>query len=331
MDGYQKSDSTVWSGRIDSTSDRMAFRYHQSVEIVDLAELPKAPSDNRSFCLIGFRCDEGVRRNQGRVGAYDAPIAIRKELAKLPANFIDQAQLIDAGDITCSDGDMEKAQEHLADAVRTIITLGHFPLVLGGGHEVVYGHYSGLRKALDMAGARRPPLLLNFDAHLDLRPCREYGTSGTSFDQIATEHLAHGRPFDYLCLGLQTTGNTRSLYARADELGVDYFNEKDITEANKNLVLERVLSIISHHDDVYLTLDMDVLSAAYAPGVSSPQPFGMEPEMFLYLVKEVLYTSKVRSIDIAEVSPRYDDDNQTAKLAAIVLYSIMNVLSEQGS
>ena len=48
----------------------------------------------------------------------------------------------------------------------------------------------------------------------------------------------------------------------------------------------------------------------------------------LYFVKAILRTRKVKSLDIAEVSPRYDDDNQTAKLAAVVLYSMLNVLGE---
>jgi len=75
-------------------------------------------------------------------------------------------------------------------------------------------------------------------------------------------------------------------------------------------------------------LDFDVLNSAYAPGVSSPQPFGITPEMLLYFVKPLLRSGKIKSLDIAEVAPRYDDDNQTAKLAAIVLYAVINILTE---
>jgi len=238
------------------------------------------------------------------------------------------AKLYDAGDICCDNGDLASAQGALEKAVLEILTAGLQPIVIGGGHEIVYGHYRGVRKWAMREEGVSPPLLINLDAHLDLRPAADGGTSGTSFDQLAREHRTKNWPFDYLCLGLQTTGNTRRLYKRADELGVHYVNEKDITQANKNFVLEAVLDKISAHQDVYLTLDFDVLSAAYAPGVSSPQPFGMDPEMFIYLTKEILRTGKVRSLDIAEVSPRYDDDNQTAKLAAIVIYSIISVYLE---
>ena len=115
---------------------------------------------------------------------------------------------------------------------------------------------------------------------------------------------------------------------RAEELGVDVYDAKDITEGSKDFILNQVLARVSNHKHVYLTLDMDVLNAAHAPGVSSPQPFGLDPALFLYLVKGIVSTGKVRSIDIAEVSPRYDTDYQTAKLAAVILYAIINTLSE---
>jgi formiminoglutamase len=113
---------------------------------------------------------------------------------------------------------------------------------------------------------------------------------------------------------------------RAEELGVDVYDAKDITEERKDLILEQVLERLAQHEHIYLTLDMDVINAAHAPGVSSPQPFGLDPTLFLFFVKGILATGKVRSIDIAEVSPRYDADYQTAKLAAVVLYAIINTL-----
>jgi formiminoglutamase len=323
---YRMTEPDMWQGRVDDPTDQDAFRIHQVVQILDLKG-PLTVTDEKSpLCILGFCCDEGVRRNKGRIGAAEGPVQIRKELAKLPANFVEQATLYDAGNIYCVNGDLESAQHKLTAAVKHLLDNGFRPIVLGGGHEIVFGHYRGVREHVISKPNSLPPLIVNFDAHLDLRPINEGGTSGTSFNQIAIEHESFNIPFNYICLGTQTYSNTKSLYKRADKLGVEYVDAKDISEANKNLILERVRSLISEHQDIYLTLDFDVLNAANAPGVSSPQPFGMAPEMFLYLVKEVIRTGKVRSFDIAEVSPRYDDDNQTAKLAAVVIYSIINVM-----
>ena len=327
IENYRQSDPLRWTGRIDDAEDPLAARVHQAVEVIDLRNLPLAENGILNLALLGFCVDEGVNRNMGRVGASDGPWAIRKELAKLPANFIGRARLVDAGDVFCLKRDLETAQVDLSEAVERLIRQGYFPLVLGGGHEIVYGHYNGLRSAISDG---KPPILVNLDAHLDLRNFDSGGTSGTSFYQIATEHRQAGNPFDYICIGAQTYGNTRRLYMRAEELGVDVYDAKDITEGSKEFILKQVLERLAHHEHIYLTLDMDVLNAAHAPGVSSPQPFGLDPALFLFLVKGILSTGKVRSLDIAEVSPRYDADYQTAKLAAVILYAIINTLCSKG-
>src|SRR5690625_7975984 len=71
----------LWTGRIDK--DPFSLRYHQVVQLHQVDQLPKI-GHNKVFSLIGFECDEGVRRNQGRVGAAQAPNEIRKFLSSLP-------------------------------------------------------------------------------------------------------------------------------------------------------------------------------------------------------------------------------------------------------
>jgi len=322
----EQTPSNFWTGRVDHKTDRTAFRFHQVVSCISPAELASLETQKKRICIIGFSCDEGVRRNQGRTGAAEGPFRIRKELAKLPANFTESSELLDVGTICCRKKDMEKAQDELSLLVTFVLNHSCFPLVLGGGHEIVYGHYNGVKK-FALQSEKNPPLLINFDAHFDLRPTNEFGTSGTSFFQIAQDHKSKNQPFEYICLGLQTYGNTKSLYNRADELAVQYYNAKDITENSKAHILSQIISSLEEHKSAYLTLDFDVLNSAYAPGVSSPQPFGISPEMMIYFLKPLLRTGKIKSLDIAEVAPRYDDDNQTSKLAAIVIYSIINVLT----
>jgi formiminoglutamase len=326
---HHSTSPEVWTGRIDHPSDPDAARFHQAVCLVNIEDIPvvSEKSSKTLFCILGFSCDEGVRRNMGRVGAAEGPFKIRTELAKLPANFNRTSELLDVGNIICQGEDMEGAQAELSLLVNYLLSHNITPLVLGGGHEIVFGHYLGVAMHAENL-FQAPPLIINLDAHLDLRPTNDDGTSGTSFNQIAEKQATEGKPFDYICIGTQTYGNTRSLYKRADELGVNYFDAKDITETSKGHVLSQVLAQLKTHDSAYLTLDFDVLNAAHAPGVSSPQPFGISPDLMLYFVKAILRTGKVKSLDIAEVSPRYDDDNQTAKLAAVVLYSMLNVLGE---
>ncbi len=308
-----------WKGRVDSTTDISSFRWHQAVQYLNLNEAVEIPINKYSVCILGFCCDEGVRRNMGRVGAAKGPASIRKELANLPSNFLPEAQLFDAGNITCQDGNMEDAQAELAKAVCHILDLGLFPILIGGGHEIALGHFNGI-----LQHQKKAPSIINFDAHLDLRPIIDQGSSGTMFNQIYEHCQSNDLLFDYLCIGAQSYANTKSLFNKANAIGAKYILATDIKGSFMD-EFETILDL-NHKNTIYLTLCTDVLSAAHAPGVSAVQPFGLEPDNVLRMIKTIIKTGKVCSIDIAEVSPRFDSDNRTAKLVAVYIYAIVNVL-----
>ena len=75
---------------------------------------------------------------------------------------------------------------------------------------------------------------------------------------------------------------------------------------------------------IYLSLSLDVLSPAHAPGVSSTQPLGLSPWQIIPLIRQAAASGKVISYDISEHVPRYDIDHRTAKLAASLVYEIVH-------
>ena len=214
---------SAWTGRVDAADGPNALRWHQVVR-------PFTPDVPRGgVVLIGFACDEGVRRNQGRVGARDGPRAIRQPLANLA--WHQESPVYDAGDVRCDDGDMEAAQDRLAARVAELIAAGHRPLVLGGGHETAWGTFQGIVRAKPDAKLG----VVNIDAHLDLR-ADEPGNSGTSFNQIADWCRENGRPFQYLCIGAAQPSNTAALYDRLAELGGLYVPDTDFFPADRREV-----------------------------------------------------------------------------------------------
>lgn len=314
----------TWTGRIDSLNDRSAFRWHQIVRPIDVMNVKNHNLDGMCFCFLGFCSDEGVIRNLGRPGAKNGPASIRKEMANWPANFMVDVSLFDAGDVWCDAGDLEAAQNELANIVSKLIACGFFPILLGGGHEIALGHFKGLLNSEIL----NTPAIINFDAHLDLRPVTEKGSSGTMFNQIYQLCNVQGRQYSYLCVGPQTYANTPSLFAKADELGAKYILAKEVNKDSIEEVTQQIESFIESKNRIYVTVCTDVLSAAHAPGVSAVQPFGLDPEVVLDLIKCIIRSGKVCSIDIAEVSPRFDSDNRTAKLMAVYIYSIIHTLIE---
>lgn len=298
----KKTPSFDWNGRTDHETDWNQFRYHQII------------GEEADCVLIGFECDEGVRRNNGRVGAAEAPNALRAALSNTAWRLPEGKQLADAGNVVCVGEQLEEAQAELGSVVKTNLDGNRTPIILGGGHETFFGHYLGARGFL---GKDKKLGIINIDAHFDMRPYDEQTSSGTMFRQILENDADAG----YLVLGIQRYGNTESLFQKADELGCEYIYEDELTDEKMNAAVD---AFIANHDAIILTLCMDVLEADAAPGVSAPSPFGLHPKVVRSIIRKVTSNSKTLSFDIAEVNPSLDPDGRTVKLgAAFVNEAIM--------
>ncbi len=313
-----------WHGRIDSATDFDTFRWHQWIEACPLSE-SKVSSDAFAIGFIGFACDEGIKRNKGRQGAALGPRMLRKELSNLPCLFTRGLKLYDCGDIVYQNEDLAVLQYELASAIDKMLSLGLFPIVLGGGHELAYGHFVGLNRHYKQVS------IVNFDAHLDMRPYPEGPSSGTMFLQIADDAKAMHKPFNYLCLGLQRRGNTVSLLKMAKAHGTIYRYARDMIHEPIEKTTQILDSFIEDKEAIYATLCTDVISSAFAPGVSAAQPLGLHPEMVLMLIKRLVASGKLIAFDVAEVSPRYDQDNVTANLASTFIFGLVNELARYHS
>lgn len=307
-----------WTGRVDPEPD--SARWHQRIQPLHAGAEP-------GIALLGFACDEGVQRNHGRVGAAGGPAALRKALANLAWHR--DAPAFEAGDIVCEDGDLEAAQTRLANGVCALLDSGHLPLVLGGGHEVAYGSWSGLAGHLEKRADARSAAprkaaprigIINFDAHFDLRDPAHVHSSGTPFAQIAEQCAARGWPFRYACLGVSRASNTRALFARAAELNVLVREDHDIRESTLEYIGAELEAFAAECDALYLTLDIDVLPACEAPGVSAPAARGVRLELLEPLLERLKASGKLRLVDLAELNPEYDIDNRTAKAAARLIH-----------
>ncbi len=303
-------DMSVWQGRIDAAEGSLGQRWHQVMRPL------VRETEARTVVLIGFACDAGVARNQGRTGAAGGPAVIRHMLRNMPVHECDR--LADAGDIACTGDALEAAQMELSKCVTGQLAAGRFPIVLGGGHEMAFGTFVGL--ATHLASRQNTPRIgiVNFDAHFDLRHA-ERGNSGTPFLQIAHDCEARGWPFRYGCFGVSRYSNTHALFARAHKLGVVFVPDEQMQSAQQALA-----AFVSEVDHVYLTFCLDVLPAAIAPGVSAPAVRGIALDIVEPLIDLVIDSRKLRLADIAEMNPRFDIDHQTAAVAARIVARIAN-------
>ncbi|MBS1549457.1 MAG: formimidoylglutamase [Bacteroidetes bacterium] len=298
------SDNALWQGRWDGDQENCQ-RIFQKVQLVTDYDTIH-PND---FALHGFAVDEGVRRNKGRVGAKDAPDVIRRNMSNFPVQS-SEFRLLDFGNVFCLNQNLEAAQKDLSERVSLALKNEAKSIVFGGGHEVTYAHYTGVK----MAFPDQKIGIINFDAHFDNRePEPGVGaSSGTGFWQIAQEGEIHS-----LHIGIQKNSNTKKLFETAEQFQMQYLLSDEIYFENLSYLKSRMDALFQKVDKVYVTICMDVFNASIAPGVSAAAYNGIFADAtFMACFRHILHHNKTIALDVAEVNPQYDIQDRTARLAA---------------
>jgi agmatinase len=288
------------------------------------ARLPTAEQAGRwDIALVGVPFDGGTSY---RPGARFGPAAVRQGSRLLrPYNPAQDAmpfalaQVVDAGDIACTPYSTE-------EAVATI-EAGANELLSGGGRLVAVGGDHTIALPLLRATARRhgPLALVHFDAHLD------------TWDTYFGQRYTHGTPFrrafeEGLLLRERSihVGLRGPLYADSDlsedaGMGFAQITTDDVATRGTAPVVQRVLTRVGDAP-VYVSVDIDVLDPAHAPGTGTPEAGGLTSRELLALLRG-LAPALVVGADVVEVAPAYDHAEITAIAAAHVLYELVTLMA----
>ncbi|MBK4714526.1 MULTISPECIES: formimidoylglutamase [Tenebrionibacter/Tenebrionicola group] len=311
---WRPSACALWQGRDDRAEGDNALRLFQTIRR-DEGFTPHAyPND---IALLGFECDEGVKRNLGRPGARQGPDILRGALANM-ASHTGHERLVDMGNIRAVAPELEQAQQALHDAVLRCHQAGMRTLVLGGGHETAFGHGSGVLDAWPEARIG----IINLDAHLDLRSASR-ASSGTPFRQLAMQCKAQRRNFSYACIGASRAANTQALWDEAARLGVTVVEDLQVLNAFDEQVLPTLAASLAACDKLYLTIDLDVLTACEMPAVSAPAALGVPLGTLMRVVEPLCRSGKLQAVDLVEFSPPFDVQGVGAKTAARLAWQIL--------
>ncbi len=306
MNLHQNPTPSQWTGR---KSNQVEY-WHQAVRT--LANLAFDQSSAKKVGILGYAGEEGVKRNQGRLGTLEGPTSIRKCLGSLAHHLPVNLPLFDYGDVFTQEGDLESTHQAITELTYQLLQSAHFPVWLGGGHDLAFAHGSAVMKYSHEQGKKLG--IINLDAHFDLRPLVDgKGHSGSPFYQLASNHPSQ---FHYLALGIQRAANPKSLFQTADQVQAKYLVMEDFRLQHWEYIEEQICWFLDQVDSLYLSVDMDGFSSAFAPGVSAPSPMGFDPEVAFEVFDLVAKTKKLISLDVVELNPTYDQDLATARLAA---------------
>ncbi|ELR66682.1 Putative arginase family protein [Photobacterium marinum] len=303
-------------------SDRASYQKASSLI------LPYADQRERGAVLLGMASDLSIGFNHGYLGAKEGPHSIHRILKAMRPSC--SLPLYDAGIIDESDAaTFEDMQARQYERLRAVLQLGHFPVMLGGGHEIAIGSYKALSDTVHQAAndweedgiAQIPNAcasrvgIINFDACFELRPTLA-ARAGSAFHTVASYCRELHREFNYLGLGICDHVNSQAAFSYAKSLGAEWLLDRQMTMRNRKKIQATIQAFLNRVDHVHLSIDLSVFSSAVAEGVNMSRVYGVSLSVVEMALKQILTSGKVRILDIAELSPEFDYENQTAKLAA---------------
>lgn len=288
-----------------------------------LGELVKTTNFNtasNSVHLLAYPDDEGIKNNGGRIGAAEGPNEIRNFLYRMtpPLNSqIDNLELYDLGDVQLNLS-IEERHEVAKNQCLESLRLKNQWIGIGGGHDYAYPDGWGFITHCLENNIR--PLIINIDAHLDVRPMNNGISSGTPFYRLLTEF--EGK-FDFYEIGIQNQCNSKQHYDWAKSKGAEVISWEEMEQSYENkaqFIFDRLGEHILKRSHCFLSVDLDGFSSAFAPACSQAWPTGFLPEEFFQFFHGIHRSLQIDCLGVYECSPRYDSDHRTARLASQIIH-----------
>ena len=303
-----------------SKGDAADPRVGESVKILTGSQVPP----ENSMALLGYPDDEGIQLNGGRPGAAQAPDKIRKFLYRMTPSLRGKEilkPLYDLGNLKKENSLLERHEEarrQLTQCLKKNIRA----VTLGGGHDYGFPDAAAFCETTLSQGQR--PAVINFDAHLDVRPDSKGLSSGTPFYRLLKEFFGK---IDFFEVGIQDWCNARDHWRWAIEHGAQILSLDEILTSGKSfseIFSTRILGRLTKDHRLGLSVDIDGFSSSFAPGASQVFPVGLDATSFMEVWRILLNQNPAPNwLGIYEVSPPLDLDDRTSRLASILTHQFL--------
>jgi len=268
--------------------------------------------NDAEFVIFGVPYD---KTSSFRPGAVNAPKEIRQaswnfETFNLTTgNDLSDVQFHDYGNLDVTNNNPDDMVKKVNDFASALLSKNKFPIAIGGEHSITPGIISAFPKGI---------AVISLDAHMDFREQYEDETNNHA---CAIRRIAdHVDIKNIAVLGVRSAEKEEFEEAKKQKLFyIDSFSIKE--KGIKNALIETKKYL--NNKKIYMTLDIDVLDPAYAPGVSTPEPFGITSFDVLDCINA--FSPWLVGFDIVEVCPHYDHGETSLFVAKIIRYVIEQI------
>lgn len=275
------------------------------------------------FSLVGVPLSKSSISHSG---ASFAPDSIRDAFSYYTTYAVEEdldlrsLRVTDLGNIRMHPTDILLSQRRIEETVSALVKAHRqmIPIFLGGDHSISTSTIKGFASGWGQVG------VIQFDAHHDLRNLDDGGpTNGTPFRRLLESGTIEGKHL--IQIGIRNFANSRPYREYAEAKGVSFYTMKEVRARPIGVLLDEVIrSLRSEVDAIYLSLDMDVLDQAFAPGCPAIGPGGMEMGTLIEAVSYLGKEEKVKAVDIVEVDPTKDIRDMTSRAAAYLLLTFLS-------
>ena len=314
----------------DRMDDRPAFTGIPTfLRVPALADVEALRRERPDVVIVGAPTDTAVTY---RPGARFGPRAIRSASylrrsihhLGLKVQPLKVLRVFDYDDADVVPGDIERTNEAIKAKVGEVAQAGAIPIVLGGDHSITFPSATAVA---DQVGHGRLGIV-HFDAHADTGD-DAWGallSHGTPMRRLIESGAVPGKSF--VQVGLRGYWPTPDIFDWMQEQGMRWHTIHDIQRRGFDAVLtEAIEQALDGPDRIYLSVDIDVLDPAYAPGTGTPEPGGLTTRELLMAVRDVTLRTELAGADVVEVSPPYDSAGITAEAAHRVVLEILSALA----
>ena len=271
------------------------------------------PFDQGTFGRPGARYGPDAIRDAPRAYSYLDPFGRQQEAEGFfdidaGDELLRGVTMADCGNITILPSEVVGNFNKLTQAVEKVVARGSFPVVVGGDHAITFPAVRGMDKYA-------PLNIVHFDAHLDY-----------SHDYLGVLHT-HGSPIRR-CRELPFVGHISSVGIRSARRQPYEESQRDgsliiTTSRFRELGPQGVVDLIPKGENLYVTLDIDVMDPGQAPGTGTPEVGGLHYEELRDCVVALVKRDNLVGFDMVEVAPPYDSSEITAQVAARFIIDIL--------
>ena len=280
--------------------------------------------------IVGAPFDGGTSHRSGtklgpqaiRIGDYNPQDGARPHMA-LDVDPLRELCVVDVGDVEMPSGETERSLKALEAVVSEVAATGAIPVILGGDHTIAYPDVMGVVRHFEQGKVA----VIHFDAHADTGDTH-FGSPwghGTSMRRILEDGSVRGDRF--FQIGLRGYWPEPETLAWMAEQGMRCYEMSEVEDRGMGAILDEVFaSIRSDCDAVFLSLDIDAIDPAHAPGTGTPEPGGLSSREALFAVRRIGMELNVVGMDVVEVAPSYDHAELTSYVAnRVVLETLAGV------